>query len=140
MLQVATYSLKDSQGLLEYCADAQVRLVRGDFLRELHAAGRTWPRRQEAEQANTKDGRPALLSQDELEERLRSQWKLNSLGGRTHSFSVIALSHVWECREHPDPAGFQPGAPAVCSALCRFLPVRSVFAWAKTKIGSVLAQ
>ena len=105
--QVAIYSLRDKSGLLAYCRDAKVRLVRADFLRELLAEGRTMPRRQEAEGMRTKDGRPALLAQEELEAKLPGghvEW--------THRFSVMALSHSWESREIPDVARFQQGAPA----------------------------
>ncbi|CAE7590111.1 Nlrc3 [Symbiodinium natans] len=100
--QVAIYSLRDKNGLLAYCRDAKVRLVRADFLRELLAEGRTMPRRQEAEGMRTKDGRPALLAQEELEAKLPG-----GQVGFTHRFSVMALSHSWESREIPDVARFQ---------------------------------
>ena len=103
-MQVAVYSLRDEKGLLAYCRDAKVRLVRADFLRELLAEGRTMPRRQEAEGMRTKDGRPALLTQEELEAKLPG----GQVGG-THRFSVMALSHSWESREIPDVARFQQG-------------------------------
>ena len=115
--QVAIYSLRDEDGLLAYCRDAKVRLVRADFLRELLAEGRTMPRRQEAEGMRTKDGRPALLAQEELEAKLPG-----GQVGFTHRFSVMALSHSWESREIPDVARFQQGAPAqqrrVSLAIC----------------------
>ena len=106
--QVAIYSLRDQSGLLAYCRDAKVRLVRADFLRELLAEGRTMPRRQEAEGMRTKDGRPALLAQEELEAKLpggQVEW--------AHRFSVMAVSHSWESREIPDLARFQRGTPAL---------------------------
>ena len=65
------------------------------------------PRRQEAEGMRTKDGRPALLAQEELEAKLPGGQE-----GLTHRFSVMALSHSWESREIPDVARFQQGAPA----------------------------
>ncbi|CAE7590126.1 nhaD [Symbiodinium natans] len=100
--EVAVYSLRDKKALLAYCRDAKVRLVRADFLRELLAEGRTMPRRQEAEGMRTKDGRPALLAQEELEAKLPGGGV-----GTTHRFSVMALSHSWESREIPDVARFQ---------------------------------
>ena len=119
--QVAIYSLKDEKGLLAYCRDAKVRLVRADFLRELLAEGRTMPRRQEAEGMRTKDGRPALLAQEELEAKLPGGRVVKGVGS-THHFSVLALSHSWESREIPDLARFQQGAPAqqrrVSRAIC----------------------
>ena len=120
--QVTIYSLRDQSGLLTYCRDAKVRLVRADFLRELLAEGRTMPRRQEAEGMRTKDGRPALLKQEELEAKLPGGWV-----DKTHRFSVMALSHSWESREIPDLDRFQQGAPAqrhrFSLAICWLCPV-----------------
>ena len=75
-----------------------MRLLRPQYLQELHEAGRTWPRRQEAEQEYTKDGKEALYTQEELQEKVCLGWE---------RFTVFALSHVWEAREHPDPARHQ---------------------------------
>ena len=97
--------LTEIDDLLAFLLDADVRLVRGAYLQELHAEGRPLPRRQEAELERTRAGREALLSHEEIAERLRSP--------RSHKrFAVIAVSHCWEAREHPDPARFQLGIVA----------------------------
>ncbi|CAJ1339818.1 unnamed protein product [Effrenium voratum] len=85
-------------GLLVFLRDANVRLVRAQFLRELHQAGHAWPRRQEAETARTASGETALLSHDELEQKATQ-------GPR--AFSILSFSHCWEAKEHPDPLGYQ---------------------------------
>ena len=117
-MQAKAYSLRDVQGFLDYCADANVKLVRAQYLKELHQQGRKWPRRQEAEVDKTSDGQSALLSHQELQEKMADGWVVNpGAVGRTHRFTVFALSHVWESREHPDPSGFQPGTQRfVCHA------------------------
>ncbi|CAJ1354094.1 unnamed protein product, partial [Effrenium voratum] len=85
-------------GLLVFLRDANVRLVRPQFLRELHQAGHAWPRRQEAETARTASGEPALLTHDELEQKAKQGWR---------AFSILSFSHCWEAKEHPDPLGYQ---------------------------------
>ena len=76
-------------GLLVFLRDANVRLVRAQFLRELHQAGHAWPRRQEAETARTASGEPALLTHDELEQKAKQ-------GER--AFSILSFSHCWEAK------------------------------------------
>ncbi|CAE7555590.1 ANK1, partial [Symbiodinium natans] len=108
-LMAAQYSLRDTAGLVGFCRDADVRLLRPQYLQELHEAGRAWPRRQEAEQEYTKDGKEALYTQEELQEKVCLGWE---------RFTVFALSHVWESREHPDPARHQL-RPQSCS-MCKY--------------------
>ncbi|CAJ1454870.1 unnamed protein product, partial [Effrenium voratum] len=92
------YDLQNMSGLLAFLRDANVRLVRPQFLRELHQAGRAWPRRQEAETARTASGETALLSHDELEQKAKQGCQ---------AFSILSFSHCWEAKEHPDPLGYQ---------------------------------
>lgn len=65
----------------KYIKWADIKFVRAAYLVQLHEQGEVWPRRQEA--AKVKD---ALISKPT---------------------KFIALSHMWEAREHPDPFGFQ---------------------------------
>ncbi|CAE7235853.1 NLRC3 [Symbiodinium sp. CCMP2592] len=65
----------------KYIRWADIKFVRAAYLVQLHEQGEVWPRRQEA--AQVKD---ALIS---------------------IPTKFVALSHMWEAREHPDPFGFQ---------------------------------
>ena len=65
--------------------EAEIRLVRPEFLVELHEKKKLLPRRQEAEDL------PGAFFVPTLHEQ----------------FQVISISHCWEAKEHPDPYGFQ---------------------------------
>ncbi|CAE7944523.1 NLRC3, partial [Symbiodinium sp. KB8] len=77
------YNLAQKQGLADFLKDADIRLVRADFILKLHREGQHLPRRQEAESAYV-DGRTALVTHEEVQ--------------------------VWahgKAREHCDPYGYQ---------------------------------
>eukprot|EP00439_Symbiodinium_sp_Y106_P031937 s1693_g3.t2 len=61
------YDLFSERDLINFLLDADVRLVRLEYLQELQAARRLWPRRQEAEQELLRDGRSALVTREELQ-------------------------------------------------------------------------
>ncbi|CAK9091601.1 unnamed protein product [Durusdinium trenchii] len=79
------YELNSFEAFRRYCINANIALVRPEFLEELCQEGRVWPRRQEAEQI------PGALYKP----------------GPDDKFSFIGISHCWESREHPDPFGYQ---------------------------------
>ncbi|CAE7195194.1 unnamed protein product [Symbiodinium sp. CCMP2592] len=70
-------SLSDPVYLTGFLLNADIRLVRLEYLQELLQEGHALPRRQEAEHASVK------------------------------STGQTAVSHCWETREHPDPWGYQ---------------------------------
>ncbi|CAK8999442.1 Protein NLRC3 [Durusdinium trenchii] len=77
--------LNSFEAFRRYCINANIALVRPEFLEKLCQEGRVWPRRQEAEQI------PGALYKP----------------GPDDEFSFIGISHCWESREHPDPFGYQ---------------------------------
>ncbi|CAK9050369.1 unnamed protein product [Durusdinium trenchii] len=79
------YELNSFEAFRRYCINANIALVRPEFLEELCQEGRVWPRRQEAEHI------PGALYKP----------------GPDDEFSFIGISHCWEAREHPDPFGYQ---------------------------------
>ncbi|CAK9091604.1 unnamed protein product [Durusdinium trenchii] len=79
------YELNSFEAFRRYCINANIALVRPEFLEHLCQEGRVWPRRQEAEQI------PGALYKP----------------GPDDEFSFIGISHCWESREHPDPFGYQ---------------------------------
>eukprot|EP00439_Symbiodinium_sp_Y106_P023285 s4861_g2.t2 len=80
---------------------ADIRLVRLEFLRELHESRGVWPRRQEAEKMKTRSGWSALLSHAEVVTWAKAMLR------EPQQQRVISVSHMWEAPEHPDPFGFQ---------------------------------
>ncbi|CAE7219579.1 NLRC3, partial [Symbiodinium necroappetens] len=92
------YDLAQKQGLADFLKDADIRLVRADFILKLHREGQRLPRRQEAESAYV-DGRTALVTHEEVQ-----VW---ADGKAPDGTQVISLSHCWESREHCDPYGYQ---------------------------------
>ncbi|CAK9038104.1 unnamed protein product [Durusdinium trenchii] len=79
------YQLNSFEAFRRYCVNANIALVRPEFLEQLCQEGRVWPRRQEAEEI------PGALYKP----------------GPDDKFSFIGISHCWESREHPDPFGYQ---------------------------------
>ncbi|CAE7201249.1 Nlrc3 [Symbiodinium microadriaticum] len=92
------YDLAQKQGLADFLKDADIRLVRADFILKLHREGQRLPRRQEAESAYV-DCCTALVTHEEVQ-----VWADGKAPDGTH---VISLSHCWESREHCDPYGYQ---------------------------------
>ncbi|CAE7669302.1 Nlrc3, partial [Symbiodinium necroappetens] len=60
------YDLAQKQGLADFLKDADIRLVRADFILKLHREGQRLPRRQEAESAYV-DCRTALVTHEEVQ-------------------------------------------------------------------------
>ena len=89
--------------LIDFLLDPNydICLVRGTYLHHLQMLGKKWPRRQEMESE-------AFVTKFELlrwkaTSGIMSNWK----GGSQCEVRIIAVSHVWETREHPDPLGHQ---------------------------------
>ena len=125
-LHLWEYDLRNPTDLLQFLENAETRLVRLAYLREIHGH-RLLPRRQEAEKEKLKDGRSALVTFEELQELYREAIKAYHLNEAVepivsvdcpaaHScfklrnqrrIRIVSVSHVWESREHPDPWGYQ---------------------------------
>ncbi|CAK9095318.1 Uncharacterized protein SCF082_LOCUS44780, partial [Durusdinium trenchii] len=106
------YDLQDPKQLIQFLLDANIALVRLEYLQELLAAGRRFLRRQEAEGEFTAAGLPALVQASELQ-----KVEIDPIGNMSicvkdpspHRVTVVieSISHAWESMEHPDPHGFQ---------------------------------
>ena len=88
------YNLKRPEDLIALLEEADIRLVRGEFLLKLHQKSETMIRRQELE---AQHGHAALVSQEELRD-----WSAGRIKPQ-----ICSVSHCWESREHPDPFGYQ---------------------------------
>ncbi|CAE7671147.1 NLRC3 [Symbiodinium sp. CCMP2592] len=90
------------EGLADFLKDADIRLVRADFIlklqKESDTARKRLPRRQEAESAYV-DSRTALVTHEEVQ-----AW---ADGKAPEGTQIVSLSHCWESREHCDPYGYQ---------------------------------
>ena len=101
MAEEKEYDLENPQHLVDFLIDANIRLVRGEYLHHLARQKRLWPRRQEAEHEwfQAKDGsvKTALVTLDEYK------------NSSTDVFCLyfLSVSHSWEAKQHPDPFGFQ---------------------------------
>eukprot|EP00438_Fugacium_kawagutii_P027789 Skav220644 [mRNA] locus=scaffold112:658979:660630:- [translate_table: standard] len=94
------YDLTDPKEFARFLQDADIGLIRLEYLVHLVLSKRLLPRRQEAEgEVFTKDGetRSALVSHEELQ-----RWSHG-----TQIAQICSISHAWETREHPDPCGHQ---------------------------------
>ena len=69
-----------------------IRLVHGTYLHKMYLQGQRWPRRQEIDPEE-------FVTNADLQ-----HWLKESPATRAR---IIAVSHVWETREHPDPLGHQ---------------------------------
>ncbi|CAE7833738.1 Nlrc3 [Symbiodinium sp. CCMP2592] len=92
------FDLAQKPGLADFLKDADIRLVRADFILKLHREGQRLPRRQEAESAYV-DSRTALVTHEEVQ-----AW---ADGKAPEGTQIVSLSHCWESREHCDPYGYQ---------------------------------
>eukprot|EP00930_Biecheleria_cincta_P070574 TRINITY_DN58208_c0_g1_i1.p1 TRINITY_DN58208_c0_g1~~TRINITY_DN58208_c0_g1_i1.p1 ORF type:complete len:594 (-),score=82.98 TRINITY_DN58208_c0_g1_i1:334-2115(-) len=109
-----TYDLQDPRALANFLEDADIRLVRAEYLGDLHRKGAAFPRRQEAERAMTNSGRTALVSPEEVWHwvkwaELDNEERQSLDIDRSCSGRIWSLSHCWESREHPDPFSHQLG-------------------------------
>ena len=79
-----SYGLTDPRDLICFLQEADVRLVRLEYLIELRESGRAFPRRQEGETERTASGAPALLDAKELKEL-----SINGMSMTGHVSTVI---------------------------------------------------
>ncbi|CAE7538418.1 NLRC3 [Symbiodinium sp. CCMP2456] len=100
-------SLKNPKHLQNFLVEANIRLVRLEYLFKLAEAGRIWPRRQEgeAEEFEDSDGkiRTALVTIEEIRNRKLQLGDASKQGDRV----ILSVSHTWESQQHPDPWGWQ---------------------------------
>ncbi|CAK9083515.1 unnamed protein product [Durusdinium trenchii] len=107
-----TYDLEDPQQLVQFILDANVGLIRLEYLMELCARGQKLRRRQETETEMTSANQPAIVAREEL-----ASLEYDEMGNittfirdpkpRRVKVTIASISHVWESMEHPDPWGFQ---------------------------------
>eukprot|EP00434_Breviolum_minutum_P029065 symbB.v1.2.025710.t2/scaffold2513.1/size77311/3 len=94
------YNLKDPKAFAQFVQDANIGLVRFEYLKELAKSKRPLPRRQEADMERFRvagEEVTALVSHEEIE----------SLAKRSQNAIICSISHAWETREHPDPCRYQ---------------------------------
>ncbi|CAE7684867.1 ANK1 [Symbiodinium sp. CCMP2592] len=107
------YDLFDPHGLVDFLVNADVRLVRLEYLVELLESSKALPRRQEAEEEKTSMDAPALVAPSELRqvdvnpETFHASIMVKDPTPRRLTVRFVSISHVWESREHPDPWRFQ---------------------------------
>ena len=112
LVQQTGYGLSEPEEVLRFLADADIRLVRLEYLIELHASGRPLPRRQEAERETTSSGLPALVESRELQEvevdpkTAHMSLMIRHPAPRRVKVHLVSISHMWESMEHPDPWRF----------------------------------
>ena len=80
--------LQDPKAFIEFLISANIRLVRLEFLLELHEEGRSLPRRQEAEAMRSRNGDTALV---EIHEYKKLQ--VNDVTGRWDQMRIDF--HAW---------------------------------------------
>ncbi|CAE7325732.1 unnamed protein product, partial [Symbiodinium sp. CCMP2456] len=108
-----SYGLVEPRSLISFLSDADVRLVRLEYLIELRESGRVLPRRQEAEAERTASDKPALVGVDELkevminEETAHMSMMVRNPAPRQVTVRIVSVSHVWESMQHPDPWRFE---------------------------------
>lgn len=109
--------LKDPRSFIDFLTSADIRLVRLEFLLELHQDGLAMPRRQEAETMCTKNGATALVTLEEYQWLLVNDntGHISIRAGPKHQLVTVhfrSLSHMWESMQHPDPWRYQLGVAA----------------------------
>eukprot|EP00435_Cladocopium_sp_Y103_P076078 s2_g75.t1 len=109
--------LKDPRSFIDFLISADIRLVRLEFLLELHQDGVAMPRRQEAETMHTKSGATALVTLEEYQRLLVNDTTghISIRADPDHQMVTVhfrSLSHMWESKQHPDPWGYQVGVVA----------------------------
>eukprot|EP00434_Breviolum_minutum_P043554 symbB.v1.2.038832.t1/scaffold6196.1/size20165/2 len=111
-----SYDLHDRKAFAKFLIDADIRLVRGRFFKKLYRNGLKLPRRQEAD-SMTVGSLSALVSHEEvamwaepkkIEDETRDLDVLETAERKAaRQAKIVAVSHVWESREHADPHGYQ---------------------------------
>ena len=112
MAEEKEYDLMNVYHFFNYLIDANIRLVRAEYLHHLAREKRLWPRRQEAEHETFRDRdksmKTALVTLEEYQQLdfdfVGDSCKLEGLGRL-----IMSVSHCWEAKQHPDPFGFQAG-------------------------------
>ena len=99
------YDLTDLQGLLNFLRDANILLIRGQYLKKLLDKGRAWPRRQELEQEALAAG--GSSTEFFIDGHTMSKMPVPSDWTKEGGCPFVAISHCWEAREHPDPSRHQ---------------------------------
>ncbi|CAJ1406730.1 unnamed protein product, partial [Effrenium voratum] len=103
-IEKAEYGYENPVDMANFLNAADIRLVRGAFLKKLHKLGQAMPRRQEAQQAYAGSA-TALVTPEEV-----TEWAEKAVGqGLQEAGRIVSVSHVWETREHPDPHCYQLG-------------------------------
>eukprot|EP00439_Symbiodinium_sp_Y106_P055625 s1688_g7.t1 len=111
--QTRPYDLFDPNRLVDFLVDADVRLVRLEYLVDLLESGKALPRRQEAEKERTNTGASALVAASELRqvdvnpETFHTSIMISDPVPRRLTVRFVSISHVWESMQHPDPWRFQ---------------------------------
>ncbi|CAE7527551.1 Nlrc3, partial [Symbiodinium sp. CCMP2592] len=99
-MQDTEYNLNDPKAMKQFILDSKTALVRAEYLWYLLQEGRALPRRQEVELDNfpdlSGDRQTALVTPAEIE-----QWQ-----SENDAF-IMAVSHCWETKQHPDPTNYQ---------------------------------
>ena len=122
-LDTREYTLTKPQDLIDFLVDANVRLVRFEYLRMLARTKQLCPRRQEAELEEFQDDRgnvcTALATLEELKElkyypcletgdkSVRASFSLFLGNTAPKPVLIVSVSHCWESQQHADPWGFQ---------------------------------
>ncbi|CAK9092496.1 unnamed protein product, partial [Durusdinium trenchii] len=102
------YILSDKKSCGAFLQEADVRLIRAEWLYHLRRFDMPLPRRQEADHAVFgPEEKSGLVSHEEV-----AQWAM----GRKDAI-ICSVSHGWETREHPDPCRWQLGQLVDCIAL-----------------------
>jgi len=110
-----SYDLHDRKAFAKFLIDADIRLVRGRFFKKLYRNGLKLPRRQEAD-SMTVGSLSALVTHEEvamwaepekIEDETRDLDLETAERKAARKAKIVAVSHVWESREHADPHGYQ---------------------------------
>ena len=108
MAEEKEYDLKNPQHLLDFLTEANIRLVRLEYLHHLEREKRLWPRRQEAEHETFQDQdglmKTALVR---LQEYKQLDFDGDFLRLEGDICFVESVSHCWEAKQHPDPFRLQ---------------------------------
>ncbi|CAE7543990.1 ABCC1, partial [Symbiodinium pilosum] len=126
------YDLCEREDLAKFLVDADIRLVRAPFLKKLNDLRARLPRRQEAEAAYV-GSQTALVTHEEVE-----AWATHEAQEEPR---IVALSHCWEAREHPDPYGYQLSklAPALHLGDWVFVDYTSLYQFERLSIKEELS-
>ncbi|CAE7587060.1 NLRC3 [Symbiodinium sp. CCMP2592] len=107
LLQQAQEMFEDDQTDIEELrrslGEGHARLVRGSYLRKLWQQGRPWPRRQEAEEEEARLGKGSIFLDSTVLLQCLKTWDAADIEQMRAQPLIVAVSHVWESKQHPDP-------------------------------------